>query len=80
MARHFQAPKDRLGPASSIAKAACDLLRKEFHRPGRPRHVNGKAPIDLDVETYLKRRFLANYDCAWHGEETTQARIALGDV
>ncbi|MCE6968056.1 inositol monophosphatase family protein [Cereibacter sphaeroides] len=49
--------------------AAGALIRAEFHRPGGPRGQHGKAPVDTQVEAFLRERLIALHPCDWHGEE-----------
>lgn len=59
-----------LPAAIAAATEAGRMLRAEFHRPGGPRGSGGTAPIDTEVETFLKSRLMALLPCGWRGEET----------
>ena len=52
------APSDLLPAAIEAVRQARSLIRKEFHRPGGPRGEKNKAPIDEEVEEFLRRQVL----------------------
>lgn len=62
-------PATLLAPAMTTVLAAGALIRAEFHRPGGPRGGHGKAPVDAEVEAFLRERLMAFHSCDWHGEE-----------
>lgn len=62
-------PASLLSGAVSAVLAAGALIRAEFHRPDGPRGSHGKAPVDAEVEAFLRERLTAAHPCDWHGEE-----------
>ncbi len=62
-------PATLLAPTMAAVLAVGALIRAEFHRPGGPRGRDGKAPVDAEVEAFLRERLLALHGCDWHGEE-----------
>ena len=50
-----------LDAAIEAARAAGDVLRAEFHRPGGPRGEPGKAPVDGEVEVLLRGRLAEGF-------------------
>lgn len=62
-------PATLLAPAMAAVLAAGALIRAEFHRPGGPRGGHGKAPVDAEVEAFLRERLTVLHSCDWHGEE-----------
>jgi fructose-1,6-bisphosphatase/inositol monophosphatase family enzyme len=72
-------PASLLGPAITAVLAAGALIRAEFHRPGGPRGAHGKAPVDAEVEAFLRERLLALHSCDWHGEELPRQRSGHAD-
>ena len=57
--------------ASKAARAAGDLLRADFHRPGGPRGKGDKAPADTEAEEIVRTILLAGgSDWGFLGEET----------
>jgi ADP-ribosyl-[dinitrogen reductase] hydrolase len=49
------APADLLPAVIQAVRQAGASIRKEFHRPGGPRGEKNKAPIDEEVEFFLRR-------------------------
>lgn len=72
-------PATFLAPAMAAVLAAGALIRAEFHRPGGPRGRHGKAPVDAEVEAFLRERLLALHGCDWHGEELPRQRTGHAD-
>lgn len=67
------APSSFLDEAVVIVRAAGAMIRAEFHREGGPRaHGPDKAPIDIEVESFLREHLLELHPCDWHGEELPQ--------
>lgn len=61
---------ERLGSAIAAARAAGDLLRAEFHRPGGPRGTPDHADADIEAETMIDRRLHAAWPAdGYRGEE-----------
>ncbi len=56
------------------------MIRVEFHRRGGPRGCGSKAPIDTEVEEFLKDRLLGLHACGFVGEETARLRSSGSDV
>lgn len=52
------------------------MIRAEFHRPNGPRGSGATAPIDREVETFLRDRLMALLPCGWRGEETAPVEIS----
>lgn len=54
-----------------VIEEAASLIRAEIHRPGGRRLGNGydKAPIDTEIEQFLKDRLTALHPADWQGEE-----------
>lgn len=73
-------PATLLLPAIDAVLAAGALIRAEFHRPSGPRGANGKAPVDTEVEAYLREKLLALHPCDWHGEELPRNSSGHSDV
>jgi len=68
-----------LGPAleaaTQAARAAGDLLRADFHRPGGPRGAVDKADADHEAEELIRGRLRDAFpDWSYLGEETGRAR------
>lgn len=59
-----------LQTAIEAARAAGDLFRREFHRPGGPRGADGHTQVDQDAEQLIRARLLAETDWGYRGEET----------
>jgi len=66
---HLPEPADLAGTVVDTVVEAGALLRAEFHRPGGPRGSHGKAPIDSEIESFLRARLTTLHACGWHGEE-----------
>src|SRR6185295_12990977 len=67
-----------LGPAleaaTQAARAAGDLLRADFHRPGGPRGAVDKADADHEAEELIRGRLRDAFpDWSYLGEETGRA-------
>jgi ADP-ribosyl-[dinitrogen reductase] hydrolase len=63
----------------AAARAAGDLLRDDFHRPGGARGKVDKAEADVEAEWLIRHRLLAAFpDWAYLGEETGRAAGAPG--
>ncbi|MCE6958799.1 ADP-ribosylglycohydrolase family protein [Cereibacter sphaeroides] len=64
-----------LAPVRDAVLEAGDMIRAEWHRPGGRRTGNGrdKAPIDTEVEIFLRQRLLALHACDWEGEELARS-------
>ena len=58
---------------------AGELVRAEFHRPGGPRGSGATAPIDTEVEAFLKLSLRALHPCGFLGEHTAPVRTP-GDI
>jgi ADP-ribosylglycohydrolase/fructose-1,6-bisphosphatase/inositol monophosphatase family enzyme len=57
--------------AVAAARAAGDILRRDFHRPGGPRGKDDKAEADVEAEHVIRGRLLAAFpDWGYLGEET----------
>src|SRR5688572_2134527 len=57
--------------AVAAARAAGELLRKEFHLPTGPRGKPGKADADVEAENLIRRQLLAAFPTyGYLGEET----------
>jgi ADP-ribosylglycohydrolase/fructose-1,6-bisphosphatase/inositol monophosphatase family enzyme len=57
--------------AVAAARAAGDLLRADFHRPGGPRGHGDKAEADVEAERVIRERLLAAFPgWGYLGEET----------
>ncbi len=64
-------PRDLLSEVAEAVLIAGSLLRAEAHRPAGPRKLGSfKAPIDDEIEAFLKERLLRLHPCDWWGEET----------
>ena len=63
------APSELLAHVADAVLQCGVLLRAEFHRPGGPRGKHGKAPVDAEIEQFLKARLLGLHRCGWRGEE-----------
>ena len=63
--------RNALETAVVTARAAGDILRRDFHRPGGPRGGGDKAEADLEAEHEIRARLLASF-ASWGylGEET----------
>ena len=60
-----------LALAEAAARAAGDLLRDDFHRPGGPRGGGEKAEADTEAERLIRGRLLAGFPgWGYIGEET----------
>jgi ADP-ribosyl-[dinitrogen reductase] hydrolase len=60
-----------LAVATEAARAAGDLLRADFHRPGGPRGGGDKAEADTEAERLIRGRLAAAYPSwSYLGEET----------
>jgi ADP-ribosylglycohydrolase/fructose-1,6-bisphosphatase/inositol monophosphatase family enzyme len=60
-----------LAVAEECARAAGELLRADFHRPGGPRGGGDKAEADTEAERLIRGRLLAAFPGFWYlGEET----------
>jgi len=57
--------------STRAARAAGEILRTEFHRPGGPRGERGKAPADVEAEWAIRKLLLEAFP-QWRylGEET----------
>ena len=64
---HLPEPADLAGTVVDTVVEAGALLRAEFHRPGGPRGSHGKAPIDSEIESFLRARLTTLHACGWHG-------------
>jgi ADP-ribosyl-[dinitrogen reductase] hydrolase len=73
-------PAELINPAVHAVLAAGGLLRAEFHRPGGPRGLGRKAPIDREIETLLRSRLLTIHSCDWRGEELPHASTGHSDI
>src|SRR5579884_766246 len=62
---------DALRTAVDAARAAGELLRRDFHRPGGPRGAGDHADADTEAERLIRQRLLAAFP-SWDylGEET----------
>lgn len=60
--------------------AAGGLIRAEFYRPGGPRGLAGKCPVDAQIEAELMERLLSVHPCDWHGEELPRRVQGHADV
>lgn len=76
---HLPEPAGLVGNVVDSVINAGALLRAEFHRPGGPRGGHGKAPIDSEIESFLRDRLTALHACAWHGEELPRSSGAGPD-
>lgn len=74
------APANLLSEVIDAVRDAGALIRAEFHREGGPRGRGSKAPVDGEVETFLKTRLQRLHACRWNGEETTRDAIDARDV
>jgi len=63
----------------AAARAAGDILRDDFHRPGGPRGKIDKAEADVEAEWLIRRRLLEAFpDWGYLGEETGRAAGSPG--
>lgn len=69
-----------LPAAIAAVSDAGAMIRAEFHRSSGPRGTGSKAPIDTEVEHFLKDRLLGLHDCGFVGEETGRVRASGSDV
>lgn len=74
------APATLLPTVELLAAQAGAMIRDEFHRPCGPRGSGSKAPVDTEVELFLKERLLALHSCNFLGEETEAVRTSSQDV
>lgn len=74
------AASDLLPVVISAAVEAGVLIRAEFHRPGGPRGGGDHAPVDAEVENFLKDRLRTLHRCSWLGEETAPIRGNSNDA
>lgn len=58
---------------------AGELIRADFHRHGGPRAVGSKAPIDTEVEDFVRDRLLDLHACGFVGEETGRTSSSSAD-
>lgn len=68
---------------SAVAEAVVEAgvqIRAEFHRCGGPRGRGGKAPVDAEIEVFLKGRLLGMHNCGFTGEETDPVGPSGGDT
>lgn len=56
------------------------MIRAEFHLPGGPRGSGSTAPIDREIELFLKDRLLDLHPCDFLGEETGGHHVTVSDV
>lgn len=66
--------QERLAEALEVAvrtaRAAGEMLRAEFHRPGGPRGAHGHAPIDEEIEQLIRHNLGEAFpSCSFLGEE-----------
>ncbi|SNS59831.1 inositol monophosphatase family protein [Tropicimonas sediminicola] len=71
---------DLLPDVVGAVREAGAMLRAEFHRPGGPRGSGSSAPVDAEIETFLKHRLLGLHDCGFIGEEADRAASPSGDT
>ena len=71
---------DLTGSTAEAVVEAGALLRAEFHSPDGPRGAHGKAPIDTEIEKFLRTRLMALHACDWHGEELPRTYTGHVDV
>ena len=64
----------------AMVTEAGSMIRAEFHRQGGPRGAGSKAPIDTEVETFLRDRLLGLHACGFLGEETGRVHARSDDV
>ena len=65
--------------AIAAARAAGDILRRDFHRPGGPRGKDDKAEADVEAERLIRGRLLASFpEWGYLGEETGSAAGVAG--
>ena len=68
-----------LDQALSAARAAGEMLRVDFHRPGGPRGLVDKAEADLEAEGMIRARLTTAFpDWGFLGEETGRHHGAPG--
>lgn len=72
-------PAELIGAVVEAVVEAGALLRAEWHRPGGPRGGHGKAPIDAEVESFLRTRLTALHRAGWHGEELPRDAVGGPD-
>ena len=63
-----------------VVSEAGAMIRAEFHRFGGPRGIGSKAPIDIEVEEFLKVRLLGLHFCGFVGEETDAVHNPSQDI
>lgn len=73
-------PADFANEAAGIVIAAGAMLRAEFHRPGGPRGSGSKAPIDQEIERFLRAELLKLNPCDWRGEELPHETTGHPDI
>jgi len=73
-------PNDIINSTVHAVLVAGGLLRAEFHRPGGPRGSGSKAPIDAEIEAFLRSQLLAIHSCDWRGEELPHTASGHSDV
>jgi ADP-ribosylglycohydrolase/fructose-1,6-bisphosphatase/inositol monophosphatase family enzyme len=57
-----------------VARAAGEILRRDFHRPGGPRGGGDKAVADVEAEQLIRERLLSSFGSwGYLGEETGRA-------
>ena len=62
-----------------MARAAGDLLRADFHRPGGPRGGGDKAEADVEAEQLIRERLTRLYpECGFLGEELGRVQAPPG--
>ncbi|MGH7158781.1 MAG: inositol monophosphatase family protein [Acetobacteraceae bacterium] len=66
-------PLDRaaglLVPVTEAVREAGEMLAAEFHRPAGPRGSGDKAPVDVEIEQFLRARLTALLATRFVGEE-----------
>ena len=58
-----------LAPVSEEVRQAGEMLAAEFYRPAGPRGSKDKAPIDVEIEQFLRARLTALLPARFVGEE-----------
>jgi len=78
---HIDPPVASLLPVlvEAVSEAGA-MIRSEFHRPGGPRASGSKAPIDTEVESFLRDRLLELHACGFVGEKTESVGSTSDDV
>ncbi|MGH7078222.1 MAG: inositol monophosphatase family protein [Acetobacteraceae bacterium] len=58
-----------LAPVAEAVREAGEMLAAEFHRPAGPRGSGDKAPVDVEIEQFLRARLTALLATRFVGEE-----------